>query len=164
MTMMKTRIVEIKARPSVVHCNPLFLTCLDGSNAGFNVDATVLSSFDSLGRAVTFEVLVSLDEVPDDVLVESTLSGVVMEDSYISLVTAVKFKEPLDEVLGAVMLSGVKVVTFTADEVETNDLFGSSIGVVTFNAFIVTLDALTILLLVEFDVFDVVDVETSFPV
>jgi len=164
MTMMKTRIVEIKARPSVVHCNPLFLTCLDGSNAEVNVDATLVSWFNSLGRAVTFEVLVSLDEVLDDVVVESTLSGVVMEDLYISLVPAVRFKEPSDEVLAAVMLRDVKVVTSTADEVETNDLFGSFIGVVTFNAFVVTLDALTSTLLVEFDVYDVVGVETSFPV
>ena len=79
MTMMKTRIVEITARPSVVHCNPLFLTCPVGSDAEVNVDVTVVSWFDSLGRAVTFEVSVSLD-----VVVESTLSGVVMEDLYIS--------------------------------------------------------------------------------
>ena len=79
MTMMKTRIVETTARPSVVHCNPLLLTCPVGSDAEVNVDVTVVSWFDSLGRAVTFEVSVSLD-----VVVESTLSGVVMEDLYIS--------------------------------------------------------------------------------
>ena len=59
MTMMKTRIVETTARPSVVHCNPLLLTCPVGSDAEVNVDATVVSWFDSLGRAVTFEVSVS---------------------------------------------------------------------------------------------------------
>ena len=63
------------------------MTCPDGSNAEVNVDATVVSWFDSIGRAVAFKVLVSLDEVPDEVIEKCTLSG---NGRFVYFVTAVE--------------------------------------------------------------------------